>query len=200
MVKSHGMSSKKASDKKKKGHETERRFAKQINGYVCKSSSGKKDVVDRKGITYSVKSGKRSQIFMYSKSRFMENTEFKSFRLTPYFLMTFYKECRQDAMRMLKNELKNDEAIRKTFFSKAFFNANEVDVLVIENSEGEFKQFKRDFVVNRLSELAVENSKGANNKVIFKSNVNVGELEHRSDKNNLLFVFNKDKLLSFLES
>ena len=199
MRKSHGMSSEKASKKKKLGHKKEEIFAKQINGFVCKSNTtGKKDVVDKAGHTYSIKSGKRSQVFMYSKKRFQTNTEFKSFKLTPYFIMMFYADCRKEAMKLLKTELKNDEALRKAFFSKAFFNSNEVDFLVIEK-ENKFKKFKRESVVSKLAQLSVENSIG-DNKVIFKSNVNVGELEFRSDKKAVLFVFNLIKLLLFLES
>ena len=199
MGKSHGMSSKQASEKKRKGHEIEEEFAKKIKGFVCRSQKYKKDVVDEKGHTYSIKGGNKLQIFLYRKSRFKQNTEFKGFSLAPYFLLCFYEGALSEAMELLKDKLKEDESIRRAFLSKAFFNTNEVDILVLEH-EGKFNKFKREDVVNKLSQLEVSNSKGSK-KVIFKRNgKTVGEIEYRTDKESLKFWVKKKELLEALDT
>ena len=121
MPKSRGMSSEEASLKKREGHQRERAFAERAGGFVCKSQTGKKDVVDKKGDAYSVKGGTWIQVFLYAKSRFLENTEFKSFKLTPYFVMCFYDDCRKEAMRLLKEELQDSSLFKKSFFLKSSF-------------------------------------------------------------------------------
>ena len=195
--KSHGMSSSKASYKKKKGHEYEQEFADLIGGNVYGESSDKVDVIKGK-VTYSVKTGKRSQIFLYAKSRFEKNTEFKGLELSNYFINCLSNRDQIiPNMKKLKQFLLDKKTVREAFFSKAFFNSNEVKKLAILSEEDKkFYIFERQDVLHILTGLSVQNSRG-DRKVIFKSDipigkrkslVNIGELEVRSDKRNILFV------------
>jgi len=57
-----------SSEKKKLGHKKEEIFAKLINGNVKKGIQ-KGDVIDKQKMIYSVKSGKKWQIFLYTLTR-----------------------------------------------------------------------------------------------------------------------------------
>ena len=190
------MSSEKASSKKKGGHEREQELAERVNGFVCKSQTSKKDVIDQKGNTYSVKGGDFAQVFLYSKSRFLTNTEFKSFKLTPYFVMWFYEDCRKEAVKLLKEELQ-DGSLRKAFFSKALFNSNEVDCLALED-KGKFKIYKREDVLNKLFALDICISGGREDKILIKTEKNLGEIEYRKDKRCMKFRLILPELLKVL--
>ena len=200
MGRSHGMSSETASQKKIQGHQEEQKFATVIDGFVCKTKGGKgkKDIVDREGYTYSLKTGIKFQIFLYSKSRFRENTEFKGFKLTPIFLLCFVKEERGMAMELLKDELQ-DETLRKSFLSKSIFNSNEVDRFIVKE-KSEYKIWERECVLEKLLSLRVCNT-STKTKVLFKSDVNVGEIEYRGDGNKdcIKFLIIKKSFLELMK-
>ena len=61
-------SSKISSEKKKSGHRNEVIFASLINGDIKKGTQ-KGDVEDESGALYSIKSGKKWQIFLYTLGR-----------------------------------------------------------------------------------------------------------------------------------
>ena len=197
MKKSHGMESSVARKKKIDGHKLEYAFAQVIDGKVYGQKTNKVDVI-KGDETYSLKGGDRSQIFLYSIERFKTNTEFKAFELNQNFI-----NCLKDRDKIIENmkiikERLLKKHIREAFFSKAFFNSNAVKYLVIFKKENNvFYVFRNEDVLDSLMKLNVNNSKG-DRKVIFKSNVNVLELEVRSDKNNMLFVCNLQKLLTWL--
>ncbi len=140
------MTTEAASIKKRTGHINERVFAELIEGNVI-SGRGKTDVIDQEGNRYSVKGAEWWQIFMYTKSRFLENTEFIEMGNVADLLIdclnafpetrTEYvadrivaKERLQPAMRGLKNEL-NKPGMFAAFLSKGIFNGNEVDYLAV---------------------------------------------------------------------
>ena len=138
-----------ASTKKKTGHINERLFSELIDGYVI-PGRGKTDVVDKEYNHYSVKGAKWWQIFMYGRSRFLENTEFLEMGNVAELIidcLDAFPETReayvanriiakkrlQPAMRELKDELCQPGMFAK-FLSKGIFNGDEVDYLaVLEN-------------------------------------------------------------------
>jgi hypothetical protein len=76
MAKIRGSSSAHASAIKEAGHKRESEFAQLIGG-DAQPGTGKTDVIDQAQNTYSVKSGKKWQIFLYSLSKIEESTELK---------------------------------------------------------------------------------------------------------------------------
>ena len=75
-----GMTTEEASSKKKSGHKNEEHFAGLIGGKInATDHTRKQNVHDLKhGWRYSVKSGKKWQIFLYARSRLEENTIIKA--------------------------------------------------------------------------------------------------------------------------
>lgn len=70
------MTSEAASAKKKQGHKNEEIFSDLIGGKVVGGRTEKTDVLDSEGRSYSVKSSKYWQVFLYSRARLVNNTEF----------------------------------------------------------------------------------------------------------------------------
>ena len=207
MSKKKAMTSEKASYVKRKGHEDAREFAIALGiGKEFRSDPrAKKDVIDKDGRSYSVKSGeKKWQIFLYGKTRFETDADFPAMNgIGKLFLecievfpenridylkdKTSYKERLKEPMIKLREKL-SDKRILKAFINKAMFNSGEVDFLVIKN-EGLFHVFWKEDVVEALTELLeVENSKARGKgqidaqKVVFKyNNKTIGEIEMRND-------------------
>ncbi len=207
MAKKKAMTPEKASYVKRKGHEDAHEFAELLGiGKEYKSDlKAKKDVIDSKGYSYSVKSGeKKWQIFLYGKKRFEENYTFGGMNgLGELFLQCIesfpenrqdylkdkeiYKKKLQEPMRKLCQKLENKKLLA-AFIDKSMFNSGEVDFLVIKD-EGIFHVFRSKEVVDVLkTNYKVENSKarGKNQvndqKVIFKvSGKTHGEIEMRND-------------------
>jgi len=75
------MTSEQAKEVRQRGHEDAKEFAIRLGiGREFRSDpQAKKDVIDTQGLSYSVKSGvKKWQIFLYSRKRFENNTEFQA--------------------------------------------------------------------------------------------------------------------------
>ena len=200
------MSSERASAKKRAGHKLEENFAKLMNGEVnAGAQTDKKDVIDKQHRTHSVKGGTWWQIFLYSKFRLETNTIFQGIgNLAPLMIACIdafpkerkeylsdkhrYKTGLQQPMRALAKELQDDN-IRQAFFSKALFNAGEVNYLSVwRRTNRSFNIFYSEDVVDILTaHLQITNSKARNvsqyddQKVLFKLAKNAGEIEIRTD-------------------
>ncbi|MBI2251676.1 MAG: hypothetical protein HYU63_02795 [Armatimonadetes bacterium] len=202
-------------------------FAKLIglNDDYLNDPQAKKDVIDKSGDSYSVKSGKKKwQIFLYSKRRFEEDTIFRRLnglgkimlQCIECFPDTYneytkdklrYKNELQKSMKELREKLQNKETL-SAFISKAMFNAGEVNYLSIKH-EGKFYVYDADSVVRILTEnLVVENSQArnanqvSNQKVIFKIDKTYGEIEMRNDSKvhyrEVKFWLNKKLIVNLL--
>ena len=143
-----GMDSDDASLKKIAGHVNEYDYAKLIGGDVNRSGQTKKtDVLDSKHGTHSVKSGKKWQIFLFSKNRLDNNTILAGLGKISSLLRKCIaavpedraqrernkrvsKLALQEPMRALTDELKNPKLL-KAFLQKAAFDADKVDYLAI---------------------------------------------------------------------
>ncbi len=80
MGKKRAMTSEQASYVKRQGHSDAKEFAKLIgpSDEYLNDPKAKKDVIDKSGDLYSVKSGKKKwQIFLYSKKRFENDYSFR---------------------------------------------------------------------------------------------------------------------------
>ena len=136
-----------ASGKKLQGHKNEEIFSDLIGGTVVGGNTEKTDVLDSEGRSYSVKGSKFWQVFLYSRYRLVNNTEFHDMgniaNLMIGCLDAFpedYEDYQADKqvakkrlqpfMRQLKDEL-HEPDIFPMFLSKAIFNGNEVKYLVI---------------------------------------------------------------------
>jgi len=83
------MTSEQAKEVRQRGHEDAKEFAIRLGiGREFRSDpQAKKDVIDTQGLSYSVKSGvKKWQIFLYSRKRFENNTEFQATNFGKAFL------------------------------------------------------------------------------------------------------------------
>jgi hypothetical protein len=207
MSKKKAMTSEKARDVRKKGHEDAHEFAELLGiGKEYKSDpKAKKDVIDSEGYSYSVKSGeKKWQIFLYSEKRFEQDSTFKGMNGIGSLLLECirsfpesrdeyiknkeeYKRKLQEPMRKLCEKLK-DKRVLESFIEKSIFNSGEVNFLVIKE-KGIFHVFWNEDVVKILSNnYVVENSKARtenqldDQKVVFKvENKTHGEIEMRND-------------------
>lgn len=165
----------------------------------------KKDVIDPSGDAHSVKSGKKKwQIFLYRRSRFIEDDGFQALNGIGDLLVRCidafppkYDEYRRDPepakerlqapMRELRDKLQ-DEGLLRAFLMKAIFNAGEVNYLTIFDG-GLFHVFlNKDVVAIMADGFEVANSKARrkgeydDQKVLFRyAACNVGELEMRND-------------------
>jgi len=210
MSKKKAMTSAKARNVRKKGHEDAHEFAELLGiGKEFKNDpKAKKDVIDLEGYSYSVKSGeKKWQIFLYSKKRFEQDCTFNGMNgigdLLLKCIKSFpksrdkyiknkeeYKRKLQEPMRKLCEKLK-DKRVLESFIEKSIFNSGEVNFLVIKE-EGIFHVFWNEDVVKILSNnYVVENSKARtenqldDQKVVFKvENKTHGEIEMRNDSEN----------------
>lgn len=181
-----GMSSQAAAMKKIAGHVNEHDFVALIGGVLnLDSPSLKKDILDKRGRTYSVKSGKKWQIFLYSRKRLETNTVLQGIgKVAPLMVAciaslpetrekreanpTAAKLALQAPMRKLATELRQKN-ILKAFMIKAAFEAGQVDFWAILDpsidqtraspKEKEFHVFDAKEVVNELCRnLQVRNS------------------------------------------
>ena len=206
------MSSDDASLKKMSGHVRESDFAQLVGGSVYDGPpTDKTDVIDGQGGSHSIKGGQWWQIFLYSRSRFENNTGFIDLGNVASLMIRCIdslpedweaykmnkepaKHRLQEPMRLLKAELVKPD-IRPAFYEKAIFNGKEVDywslrpLYIHQDKETEFHIFAREDVVRVLSdELDIQNSRARGRgqtdaqKVIFRLNKNVGEIELRTDR------------------
>jgi hypothetical protein len=201
------MSSERARDVRRKGHDDAREFAVLLGiGKEYKTDPrAKKDVIDSEGRSYSVKSGeKKWQIFLYGKKRFEEDYTFRGMNgigeLFQECIESFppsrsdylknkelYKTRLQGPMRRLAKKLA-ERRLLAAFIDKSLFNSGEVDFLVIKHEE-EFHVFWGREVVKILAQhFEVKNSKAKgkgqmdDQKVIFKAfGKTYGEIEMRND-------------------
>lgn len=206
MHKKKAMSSQKASYVKRQGRLDAKEFAKSIglDDDYLNDPKAKKDVIDKSGDSYSVKSGeKKWQIFLYGKKRFGEDYSFMAMNGIGQLLLkciecfpgSFSKYSENKQLRKLKlqhpmvelrNKLKNKKRLA-AFIDKAMFNSGEVNYLSIKHDDKFHIFWSRD-IVNTLSDcLHVENSQArsanqvANQKVVFKIDKTYGEIEMRND-------------------
>lgn len=206
MAKRRAMSSEKASYVKRKGHLDAKEFAYLIglkDDYL-NDPKAKKDVIDKSGDSYSVKSGeKKWQIFLYGETRFKEDFSFKAMNGIGQLLLEciecfpcafrkyqknkqFYKNKLQKLMIKLCKKLQDKNRL-SAFIDKSMFNSGEVDYLSIKH-ENKYHVFSSKDVVKVLSEnFTVQNSQArqrgqtSNQKVIFKVDKTYGEVEMRND-------------------
>ena len=212
--------------KKIGGHLHEFDFADLIGGEVNRGSQqDKKDVIDKSHRMHSVKGGTWWQIFLYRRSRLETNTIFQGNGDVANIMIAcldIFPENRedyennkhdikirlQDPMRRLREELQKPKLL-PTFLSKGLFNGGEVNYLSIRRGAGDFHIFAQEDVVRVLSQLNIENSKSRRRgqydcqKVLFKTNVNVGEIEVRTDSDvhyrEMKCRFNGDKIFALLD-
>ncbi len=211
MPKKRAMTSEQASQKKTEGHKREHRFAELIGGEVNRGAqTDKKDVIDKKHRTHSVKGGQWWQIFLYARSRLEQNTIFRGLKglrdpmvecldVFPDDRNTYksnkheIKKALQAPMEKLARALQENGSLA-VFLSKSMFNGGEVNYLSVNRGNGDdFHVFAQEDVVENLSEiLEVGNSRGRrqgeydSQKVIFRVKsgtkaLNVGEIEIRTD-------------------
>jgi hypothetical protein len=162
-------------------------------------------VVDRNGDTHSVKSGKRKwQIFLYSRSRFLQDRQFRVMNGIGDILLQCidafpedygdylsdkqrYKERLRPHMRELRQKL-SDKQRCAAFVDKSMFNAGEVEYLTVLDDQC-YHVFHREDVVSAVADnVAVENSKKrarnqtADQKAVFKWGTIIGEIKFWLDK------------------
>jgi len=230
MVKKKAMTSEKASFVKRRGHADAKEFAELLGiGKEFKSDpTAKKDVIDLKGYSYSVKSGeKKWQIFLYGKKRFESNFTFKGMNgMADLFIACIesfpekregylankrlYKKKLQEPMRRLCEKLSN-KGLLAAFIDKSMFNSGEVNFLAVKQN-GDFHVFWGRDVVEILTEnFQVENSKAKtknqldDQKVIFKvGGKTYGEIEMRNDSEihyrEVKFWLDKNLIMNLLKS
>lgn len=207
MHKKKAMTKEKASFVKLQGHRDAKEFAYLIgleDDYL-NDPKAKKDVIDKSGDSYSVKSGeKKWQIFLYGKTRFEDDYTFKTMNgMGKLFIQCIecfpesfaeyqknkklYKEKLQYPMIELCARLQN-KSILSAFIDKAMFNSGEVNYLAIKHEERFHVFWSRDVVETLANNITVENSKArqinqiSNQKVVFKiSGKTCGEIEMRND-------------------
>ena len=165
MNKKRAMTSEKASFVKRRGHLVSKEFANLIglkDDYL-NDPKAKKDVIDKSGDSYSVKSGeKKWQIFLYGKTRFEEDYSFRAMNGIGQLLLEcikcfpdsrsnylknkrLYKNKLQRPMIELCNKLRNKN-ILSAFIDKAMFNSGEVNYLVIKHEDKFYVYWSRDVV------------------------------------------------------
>ena len=135
----------------------------------------KKDVIDPSGDAHSLKSGKKKwQIFLYGRSRFIEDDGFQALNgigtLLVHCIDAFppsFEEYRKNPgaakerlktpMRELKDRFQR-KALLRAFLAKAIFNGGEVDYLTVLDEE-KYRVFTNRDVVRCLGDaLSVHNS------------------------------------------
>ena len=193
---------------RQKGHDDALQFALLIGlkADYKNDKKAKKDVIDPSGDAHSLKSGqKKWQIFLYTRSRFIEDPTFGAMNGIGEILVRCidsFPECYADytgarklqakeklrePMRDLKEKLSHKSRL-KAFLSKSIFNSGEVNYLTVKH-EYQYHVFLNKDVIELLSrKLTVENSKARQKgqvdeqKVLLKyNNINIGEVEMRND-------------------
>jgi len=213
-----GMTTEEASLVKIAGHVNENDYALLIDGTVSVADHvGKKDVMDRQQRMHSVKSGKKWQIFLYSRSRLITNTMLQGLGNVASCLIACldsqpqvrsYREANKAlakaALRApmceLRDVLDNSRLLR-AFFLKVMFEDSQVEYLAIlppdidqrtaRLDEKFFHVFDAKEAVEAIcSAIEVVNSKARNRtqtddqKVVFRTTRNIGEIEVRTDPKN----------------
>ena len=206
-MRKHAMSSQKASQVKKDGHKKEVEFTYLIglDDAYQNDRKAKKDVIDFNGDAHSIKSGKWWQIFLYSQNRIKNDYGFLAMNGMGQLILdclnafpnTFTEYCEnkkvfktklQIPMVALKEKLQDVNRL-KAFLSKSIFNSGEVQYLTIYNKfDNAFHCFYYTDVVDILSNnfivansVALNDNQMPNQKVLFKLNKNIGEIEVRND-------------------
>ena len=226
-MKKRAMESSTASYKKKLGHYREDYFVSIIDG-IRLNDIGKTDVMDNLGFTYSVKGGGWWQLFLYTEKRISEDSLFISMSGIQKALLdclgvfpqeygeylenkNFIKTRLQEPMMNLNKELSGDDNLYK-FLKASIFNGDEVDFLVVmPKTEEKFLIFEREELLDILvKSLNIGNSKARtigqmdNQKVLFRTNINIGELEIRTDSKihyrRAKFRLSSPKILMILEN
>ncbi len=230
MTPSRGSTSEDAREYRQAGHDDALLFALAIglDRDYRRDQNAKKDVIDRAGDAHSVKSGKKKwQIFLYRRSRFLEDDGFQALNgigsLLIHCIDAFpprykdyidnkdqAKERLQTPMRELKDRFQRKTLLR-AFLRKSIFNGGEVNYLTILR-ENVFCVYWSDDVVTEMADVfEVVNSKarGAGQfdaqKVVFKHlGNNVGELEMRNDSpshyGEVRFNMNRNPCLRLLDN
>ncbi len=206
IYKRKAMTHEKASYVKLQGHRDAKEFALAIGLTEDYNNDlqAKKDVIDKSGDSYSVKSGeKKWQIFLYGKTRFESDNTFKSMNGVGQLLLDciesfpenfeeytqnkiIYKNKLQVPMLQLCEKLKEKYRIA-AFIEKGMFNSGEVNYLAVKH-QNKFHVFWSKEITKLLSDnFAVANSQArhsgqvANQKVVFKIDQTYGEIEMRND-------------------
>lgn len=217
----HGMSSEKASRIKKRGHNKEHLFASLIKGEVIKGTK-KSDVQDKNGTNYSVKGGSeiqkkegrdgRWQIFMYKKSRFVDEADFPSrdkfisilekhpetyeqYTQNKKYVKQSYAPIIIDLAENLKNKAHCIQFFERSFFDKS------IDYLVIYDDEIFVVIDKMEFWNTILDNVEITTNK-TNYKVVFRTEVLLGEIEVRTTNDGkypcILFTMRKRPVMNLL--
>lgn len=228
MSKSRASTSEAARRYRQEGHDNATIFALLIglDAEYQNDKKAKKDVIDPSGDAHSVKSGaKKWQIFLYGRSRFVEDDGFQALNGIGTLLIhcidafppsfdqyrqnpAIYKERLTTPMRELKDRFQR-KALLRAFLSKSIFNAGEVDYLTVLDDD-QYHVFHNSDVVRYLgNNFTVENSvkrtekQFSDQKVLFKyQGLNVGELEMRNDSRQhyqeVRFNVNRNKAMEML--
>ena len=183
------------------GHDIALRFARLgLNEDYRNDRAAKKDVIDPSGDAHSVKAGqKKWQIFLYRRSRFIEDDGFQALNgigsLLVHCIDAFpprfedyrgnedaAKERLRTPMRELKDRFQR-KALLRAFLMKSIFNGGEVDYLTIWHDEL-FHVFRNRDVIRAMGEAFLLKilkrgvAQYPEQKVLFKHmGRNVGELE-----------------------
>ena len=207
-MKKRAMSSEQARAVREKGHLKAKEFARLIGMKEDYQNDikAKKDVIDKNGDAYSVKSDKYWQIFLYSINRIKNDPTFQAMNGIGQLIIdcldifpvvreeylknkNIYKRKLEQPMVKLKERLLENYRL-ETFLSKAIFNSGEVQYLTIYPSNDNrfyvffykevLKILKKKFQIK--NSIAQHFSQFSNQKVLFKINdKNAGELEVRND-------------------
>lgn len=199
IIKSHGMSSEKASRVKKRGHNKEHIFAGLIHGEIIKGTK-KPDVRGKHGQLYTIKGGSeikkkegrdgRWSIFLFSKSKFEKEKDFPASEIFQNILSCYpdnygdyvtskknYKRKIIPFMIKLKEYLSNKENL-SDFFNKSFFD-KKVDFFVIYDDET-FHIFDKDEVWKTFLDYFEVDNSSTFQKVVFRYKKLCGEVEVRT--------------------
>lgn len=202
MAKRRAMSSAHASEVKTAGHRNEVDFATLIGGQVQMGShTDKKDVIDRRHGSHSVKAGTWWQIFLYGRERLRTDAIFQGLGQVADIMIACLdafpparagylrdkvsaKQRLQPEMQKLLAELQNPKIFR-AFLDKALFDGGNADYLSVfpgrantPAASKHFHVFHKDDVVNSLlADVTLQNSKARRagemdaQKVTFRSDI-----------------------------
>ena len=173
-----------ASSVKLSGHRNELDFASVIGGQINPGNPrDKKDVIDARGRSYSVKAGTWWQIFLYGRERLRTNTVFQDMGRIADIMVACIdayplsyagyqankvaaKQRLQPHMRRLLAELQKP-GLFEAFLNKALFDGNDADYLSVflgkastAKASKQFHIFQKDEVVKALvADVTLRNSK-----------------------------------------
>lgn len=188
-------SSKISSEKKISGHNTESVFAEYINGEVVKGTQ-KQDVVDRYGNKFSVKSGKKWQVFLYGYERILQSNYLNilapcinAFPENPqdYFrdrikCIEFKEDYIKKYGRNKAKELKNEEVSKK--LGKNLYIESKQE-LASATEQVLLKLVNKSIIENFLSE-ALFNTKDVDYLAVQPSDQNIKNIFHVFEKEEVL--------------